>query len=104
MPQPSSTSSTMMSSPDRSVMTSSRPDGLPRGGIRIVGRPFPASALAEHAPQAQEDEHRQRQENDGVDVEQVEHAFRLPSGLAWPGAASTALDATSAATIYLTTR
>ena len=44
--------------------------GIARG-IRIVGRPFAPGALAEHAAQAQENEHRERQENDGVNVEHV---------------------------------
>ncbi len=51
-----------------------RPDGAGRGGIGIIGRPLAAGALAEHAAQAQENEHRQRQENDGVDIEHVSHA------------------------------
>ena len=48
--------------------------------IGIVRRPLPAGALAEHAAQSQEDEHRERQENDGVDVEHVSHAFGYRSG------------------------
>jgi hypothetical protein len=31
--------------------------------------------LAKHAPQPQEDEYRERQENNGVDVEHVSHTF-----------------------------
>ena len=45
------------------------------GGIGIIGRPLAAGALAQHAAQAEENEHRQRQENDGVDVEHVALAF-----------------------------
>ena len=47
------------------------PDGAGRGGIGIVGRPLTAGALTEHAAQAEENEHRQRQEDDGVDIEHV---------------------------------
>ena len=43
--------------------------------IGVIRRPLSAGALAEHAPQAQEDEHCQRQENDGVDIEHVSHAL-----------------------------
>src|SRR5262249_42128312 len=45
------------------------------GRIRVVGRPFPARALAQDAAQAQENEYRQRQKNDGVDIEHVLHAL-----------------------------
>jgi len=44
-------------------------------GERIVRRPLPAGALPEYAAQAQENEYRQRQKNDGVDVKHVSHAF-----------------------------
>ena len=56
-----------------------RPHRLARG-IRIVRRALAAGALAEHAAQAQEDEHCERQEYDGVDVEHVSHAFGYRSG------------------------
>ena len=52
--------------------------GAPYGVARrigIIGRPFPAGALPEHAAQPQEDEHCERQENDGVKVEHVLHAL-----------------------------
>ena len=49
-------------------------------GVRIVWWPLPAGTLAEHAAQAQEDEYRQRQEYDGVDVEHVSHAFGNRNG------------------------
>jgi len=39
--------------------------------IGIVRRPFSARALAKHAAEAEEDEHRQRQKDDGVDIEHV---------------------------------
>src|SRR4029453_7806073 len=45
------------------------------GGIGIVRWTFPACTLAHHAAQSQEDENCERQENDGVDVEHVSHAF-----------------------------
>ncbi len=38
------------------------------GGEMSSGRPLAAGALAEHAAQAEEDEHRKRQEDDGVDI------------------------------------
>ena len=56
-----------------------RPHRLARG-IGIVRRPFPAGALAEHAAQPQENEHCERQENDGVNVEHVSHAFGYRGG------------------------
>src|SRR5215831_7513145 len=48
--------------------------------IGIVRWTLPASALAEHASQSQENEHRECQENDGVDIEHVSHAFGYRSG------------------------
>ena len=48
--------------------------------VRIVRRTLPAGALAKHASQSQEDEHCERQENDGVDIEHVSHAFGYRSG------------------------
>ena len=56
-----------------------RPRRLARG-IRIVRRPLAPGTLAEHAAQAQENEYRQRQEYDGVDVEHVSHAFGNRNG------------------------
>jgi len=44
------------------------------GGVRVIRPPFPARSLTQHATQAQEDKHRKRQKDDGVDVEvDVEH-------------------------------
>src|SRR5262249_13955412 len=40
-------------------------------GIGIIGRALAAGALAQHAAQAEKNEHRQRQENDGVDIKHV---------------------------------
>jgi hypothetical protein len=48
-------------------------DGIARG-IRVVGRPFPAGALAQNASEAQENEHCERQEDNGVNIEHVSHA------------------------------
>ena len=45
--------------------------------IRIVGRPLATGALAQHTAQPQENEHCERQKDDGVDVEQVAHALGL---------------------------
>ena len=56
-----------------------RPHRLARR-IGIVGRPLAPGALAQHAAQAQEDEHCERQEYDGVDVEHVSHAFGYRTG------------------------
>jgi hypothetical protein len=56
-----------------------RPDRL-TGGIGIIRRPLAACPLAEDAAQAQENEHRKRQEDDGVDVEHVLHAFGYRDG------------------------
>ena len=44
------------------------------GGIGVVRRPFATRALTQHTSQAEEDEHRQRQEDDGVNIH-VEFAF-----------------------------
>ena len=49
-------------------------------GIGIIRRPFPAGALAKHAAQAQEDEYRQRQKDDGADIEHVLHALGSRDG------------------------
>ena len=62
--------------------------------IGIVGRPLAAGALAEHAAQPQEDEDCERKENDGVNVEQVPHAFYGRTGISGTAAA---LDAVLAA-------
>ena len=43
--------------------------------IRIIGRPLAAGALSQHAAKPQENEHRERQEDDGVDVEHVSLSF-----------------------------
>ena len=51
-----------------------RPDRAAGRGIGIVGRPLAPGALTQHAAQPQENEHRQRQEDDGVDIEHVSHA------------------------------
>jgi hypothetical protein len=56
-----------------------RPHRLARR-IRIVRRTLPPGALTEHASQSQEDKNRECQENDGVDVEHVSHAFGYRSG------------------------
>ena len=50
------------------------------GRIRIIRRTLPASTLAQHASQSQEDEDCECQENDGVDVEHVSHAFGYRGG------------------------
>src|SRR5262245_66555349 len=41
------------------------------GGIRVVRRPFATRALTQHTSQAEEDEHRQRQKDDGINIEHV---------------------------------
>jgi len=50
------------------------------GRIRVVRRPFATRALTQHASQAEEDEHRQRQKDDGVDIEHVWHALDRRDG------------------------
>ena len=44
-----------------------------RGELWIVRPPFSAGSLAKHAAQSQEDEHRERQKDYGVDVKHVSH-------------------------------
>jgi hypothetical protein len=48
--------------------------------------------LTQHTAQAQEDEHRERQKYDGIDIEHVSHAFgyrgRSPAGFAYERAPS----------------
>ena len=51
-----------------------RPRRLARG-IRIVRRALAAGALTEHAAQAQENEHCERQEDNRINIEHVLHAF-----------------------------
>ena len=69
--------------------------------IGVVGRPLAPGALAQHAAQPQENEHCEREEDDGVDVEQVAHALGL---WARHSCAIVALDAALAALTYVTTR
>jgi hypothetical protein len=52
------------------------------GGVGIIGRPLAPGALTQHASQAQEDEHCQRQKDDGVDIEHVSHALGSRDGTA----------------------
>jgi hypothetical protein len=59
-----------------------RPAHRIAGGIGIIRRSFAARALAQHASQAQEDEHRQRQKDDGIDIEHVSHALDRREGTA----------------------
>ena len=43
--------------------------------IRIIGRPLAAGALSQDAAKPQENEHRERQEDDGIDIEHVSRSF-----------------------------
>src|SRR5262245_39433498 len=50
------------------------------GGIRVVRRPFATRAATPKTSQAEEDEHRQRQKDDGVTIEDVWDALDRRDG------------------------